>query len=203
MAEELIFENIIKLQTPVGYFSVISGDEMITFSVKRNGIDWPSGVTDDEGNMIGEIHTDTNYCIVIDADKLQTGKTYIVKFVASTGCKWEFCDSDEHTTCYDSIIDSWAVGIGALDPNDQEKEDQAWKYSKTKGFLQKNFIQEQPSYDESNFVQYTVEVLDTYDGYRFKLFDHSLNRIIFEVAWVKIDKFPSIEYEGALGLWLC
>ncbi len=58
-------------------------------------------------------------------------------------------------------------------------------------------------YDETYFVLHTLETLETNDGYRFKLYDSSIDKIYFEVAWIKIGEYPSIDYEGALGLWLC
>lgn len=202
MKAELVFKNITKLQTPVGFFSVSCEDTLIPFSVERNSFDLPSEVYD--GNkVIGTIHTDTNYCIVIDSRKLEIGKEYIVKFFANEDCKWDRCDSDEHTTCFDTIIGEWAVGIGAYDPNDLKKEEQAWDYSERMGFLKQKFVQEPPTYDETTFIEYTVANLKTYDGYRFKVFGYSSDRIYFEVAWIKIDEYPEIEYEGALGYWLC
>ena len=41
------------------------------------------------------------------------------------------------------------------------------------------------------------------NGYSFKLFDYTVDVVCFEVAWIRIDMFSAIEYEGALGLWLC
>ena len=59
------------------------------------------------------------------------------------------------------------------------------------------------SYDERNYEGYTVEALEMNNGYSFKLFDYTVDVVCFEVAWIRIDMFSAIEYEGALGLWLC
>lgn len=201
MDKEYVYRDIIELQTPVGSYIVFSETgERLLFSVIRNTMDWPYEVADHNGNEIAKLHTDTNYCIVIDSKKLDIGKVYKVAF---TSGNWEYCDSDEHTTCYDAVIGDWVVGIGAYDPNDQEKEEQAFAYSKQMGYFERKFIQTPPEYDESKFIKYTVEVLDEYNGYSFRIFDHSFESIAFEVAWIKIEELPAIEYEGALGLWLC
>lgn len=200
--DDLIFENIVKLQTPVGFFNVMSGNDIIPFFVKRNGLDFPLELMDENNNVIGIISTETNYCMMIDVNRLQIGEDYTVRFFADTDCKWEHCDSDDYTTCYNTIIDEWVVGIGAFDPNSQEKDDQAWEYSEKMGFLKENFLQNTPAFDETNFVQYIVEALDTRDGFRFRIFDYSREKIYFEVAWIKIEEYPSINYEDALGLWL-
>lgn len=198
MEETAIYSDIRELETPVGAFTVTSDSEKIAFSVYHNGMgDIPYGVTDDDGRVLGEIRTDTNYRIEIDANSLQIGKEYRIQFSAGT---WEYCDSDERTTCYDAVIDDWAVGIGAYDPNAEEKEDQAWAYSKKMGF--QGYCQEPLQYDESRFRQYDVEALDSLNGYRFKLFDADAKSVRFEVAWIKTGEYETIEYEGALGLWL-
>ena len=59
------------------------------------------------------------------------------------------------------------------------------------------------SYDERNYEGYTVEALEMNNGYSFKLFDYTVDVVCFEVAWIRLDMFSAIEYEGALGLWLC
>ena len=97
MEKEWIYRNIDKLKTPVGWFSVYSGDKKIPFSVVRNGFDVPSEVVDDDGNVLGTIHTDTNYAIVLETRDLELGKEYVVRFSAG---KWAYCNSDDRTTCF-------------------------------------------------------------------------------------------------------
>lgn len=201
MEENIIFKDIDKLCTPVGEYAVVSeSGEHIIFSVRKYYFDFPYEVGDDPEHVIGSIQTDTNYCIEISVDKLQVGTKYKVFF--SKG-RWEFNDSDEHTICYSAVIDDWVVGIGAYDPNDEEKEDQRWAYSKEMGYLEQHLIQAPPNYDESKFREYSVEVLDELNGFEFVLYDKSRDKVRFEVAWIKVEEYPTIEYEGAIGLWLC
>lgn len=201
MEENIIYKDIDKLCTPVGEFVVASENgEHIRFSVRKNYYDIPYEVGNDPEHVIGTIQTDTNYCMEIPADKLQVGIKYKVFF--STG-RWEFNDSDEHTNCYSTVIADWVVGIGAYDPNDEEKEDQMWAYSKEMGYLEQRFVQAPPNYDESKFREYSVEVLDELNGFEFILYDKSRDKVRFEVAWIKIEEYPTIEYEGAIGFWLC
>ena len=199
MEKEYIYKNICELTTPVGFFAVYDGDKRIPFSVARNIIDAHYEVYD-KNSVVGTIHTETNYQIVIESKGLQIGKEYIVKF--SSG-NWAYCDSDEHTTCFSAVIGDWIIGIGAFDPNDYWKDEQMWEYSKTQGFWERGFCQAPPTYDESRFEKYTVEELDDLRGYKFRLFDFNSEYVWFEVAWLQVKDYPSIEYEGALGLWLC
>ena len=200
MEKEYIYKHIRELNTPAGVVAVYDGDKKMPFSVVRNCMDIPYKIYGDGGEMIGTIHTETNYQIIIKSKELQIGKEYIIKF--SCG-KWEYCDSDEHTTCYCTTVDDWVIGIGAYDPCDYWKDEQMWKYSKQQGFLERGFCQAPPIYDESHFEKYTVEELDDLSGYKFKLFDYKSDSIRFEVAWLQVKDYPIIECESALGLWLC
>lgn len=200
MVKEFVFENLMELETPVGFFAVFDGDQKIPFSVEKNCMSIPAEVRDKEEKLIGTIQSNTNYDIVIAASKLEIGKEYIICF--SDGV-WNYCSSDEHTTCYFTVIDNWAIGIGAYDPNDQSKDDQTWEYSEKKGYLKQRFLQPPPYYDESEFRRYTVEPLDDSRGYKFKIFDREFDYVWFEVAWIEINEFPIDKYESALGLWLC
>lgn len=200
MEKEYIYKHILELITPVGFFAVYDGDRKIPFSVVRNGMDVPYEVHDNDKNIIGTIHTDTNYQIVLETKDLQIGREFIIKF--SHG-EWGYCDSDEHTTCYCTTVGDWVIGIGAYDPNDCWKEEQTWEYSRRQGFWESGVCQAPPTYDESQFEKYTVEELDDFSGYKFRLFDYKSDRTRFEVAWLQVKDYPIIEYEGALGLWLC
>ena len=200
MKEDIIYKDIDKLCTPVGEFVVVSEcGERIRFSVRKNYFDIPYEISENSEHATGIIQTDTNYCILIDSDKLQVGINYKVFFSAG---QWEFNDSDEHTNCYSTVIDDWVVGIGAYDPNDEEKEDQMWAYSKKMGYLDQNFVKAPQRFDESKFRGYSVEALDELNGFEFVLYDKSKEQVYFEVAWIKIEKYKTIEYESAIGLWL-
>lgn len=200
MKKEYVYTNIRELITPKGFFAVYDDDKKIPFSVLRNSMDMPCKVYGNHDEVVGTIHTETNYQIVIESKKLQIDKEYIIKF--SCG-KWEYCDSDEHTTCYCTTVNDWVIGIGTFDPCECWKEEQVWKYSKEKSVLERSFCQAPFSYDERCFEIYTVEALDDYSGYKFKLFDYKSEFIYFEVAWLQAKDYPIIEYENALGLWLC
>lgn len=97
MEKEYIYKHIQELITPVGCFAIYDGDKKTKFSVVRNSMDIPCEVYGNSGEVVGTIHTETNYQIIIESKELQIGKEYIIKF--SRG-KWEYCDADEHTTCY-------------------------------------------------------------------------------------------------------
>lgn len=200
MDTKMVYKDIQKLETPVGEFTVTGESENISFSVYKNEMNFPHEVTDENGLILGQIQAETNYRIEIDAKSLKIGREYRIQF--SDGI-WEYCDSDERTTCYCSTIHGWVVGIGAFDPNADEKDRQMWNYSKEMGFLEKGYCQEPPQYDQSVFRRYTAEALDSLDGYRFQLFDDEAETVSFEVAWIKIESYAPDEYETALSLWLC
>lgn len=82
MEESIIYKDIDKLCTPVGEFVVVSeSGERIRFSVRKNYYDVPYEVGEDSEHVTGTIQTDTNYCIIIDSDKLQVGTNYKVFFL--------------------------------------------------------------------------------------------------------------------------
>ena len=197
-SNEWICENMRKLETPVGSFCVSDGVNNLHFSICSNYMNYPYEVYDENIAVVGKIETKTNYRIAIPTANMIIGREYTISF--SDG-KWCLCDEDENTTCYDTVIDNWAVGIGAFDPNRQSKEYQRfdYEYKRKLGIgLERIF-----EYDESDFDYYTVDVLDDYSGYTFKLFDYSEEYIYFQVAWVEIKEYKPIEYEYALGIWLC
>lgn len=199
MKKEFIYKDIEELITPVGSFTIQFGSSRIRFSVKRNTFDLPYNIYDENQNSIGCIQTETNYQIVIDKSLLEIGKEYTIRF--SSG-KWEYCDSDEHTVCFNTVIDDWVVGIGSYDPCDSQKEEQAFDYSERMGFLKRKRIQVPSEYDESKFSNFTTEQLESCNGFSFKIYDQSEFSVWFNVAWIRIEKYPKIEYEGAIGFWL-
>ena len=190
------YNDINSFITPVGEFVVQSETgEFIDFSVKR--------YADEREVDIGEdmytIHTDNHYILKINIDNLQIGTKYKIYF--SEG-KWEYCDGDEHTVCYSTVIDDWVVGIGAFDPTDEEKIDQAWAYSKENGWLDKHMMLYPPHFDESKFKAYSVSGLEELNGFEFVVYDKSRDTVVFGVAWVKKEDYPLAAYNYALGLWL-
>lgn len=202
---ELVYENITKLQTPVGFFCVSDENGLIPFSVERYTLQRPYEVTDDDENVIGHIIIDTPYLISLDVDTLQTGKEYIVKFMPNGECQWEYCDSDEDSTSYSTRIGEWVIGIGGYDINTWSKYKQRLQYSIEQGYVKNDsgFLVDPPEYDETKLVGYIADALDSLDGYQFRVIDSHFKIIRFSVAWVKVDQYPVIEYENALGSWLC
>ncbi|MDE6501418.1 MAG: hypothetical protein K2L10_04990 [Ruminococcus sp.] len=183
---EYIFYNIKDLITPVGNFSVYYEDKKIPFSVIRNNFDIP----------YGEINISDTYYILISTSDLEIGSVYRVVF--SCG-EWEFEASDEHTYCYCSVIENWAVGIGAYDPNDDEKIAQIFQYSKLNSF---NTLRCPDKYDESKFISHIIEPLPENNGYSFRMLDKSQEDIQFPVAWIEINEYSAETYKNALGFWL-
>ena len=202
MEENWIFEDIYELTTPVGVFSVTDGRKNVMFSVKKSSYGMPYDVVDEDNNIIGNISTDTSYVIIISTDELEIGKEYRISFSAGN---WYYCDSDERTTCYYTVIGEWMVGIGACDPMDDNKLEQAIKYTIKNTHQDPNkarCIHEPDKYDESDFKYYTVYPLYENNGYMFKLFDREAESVCFDVCWIKIDEYDEEEYESAVGFWL-
>lgn len=192
-------KNALELSTPVGNFAVFDGTRRISFSIIQNPSNEAAEVYDTTGAMVGYIQTDNNYQLLIDPGPLEIGKKYVILFSAG---EWEYCNSGQHAVCYFSLIDHWMVGIGAYDPNDDQKTEQAWHHSKQFGYLEKGFIQHPPVYDESSFSEYTVEPLADRCGFTFKLFDKAFDYVRFEAAWIHVDNNQINRYTNALGLWL-
>ena len=199
MNREWIYKDIYELRTPVGSFTVNSDLEKVKFSVSKSSFNIPWKVTDDKNCLIGEIEVNTNYDILINTDDIITDAEYRILF--SNG-KWDFCDSDDNTVCFDSVIDGWVIGIGAFDWNEEEKHIQALEYSKKSGFLASRIIQEPDHYDESKFEKYAINWLDEKNGFAFKKIDNTLDYLCFHVAWIKAENFQTIDYEAAIGFWL-
>ena len=193
-------QHMQKLTTPVGSFSVFCDKVMMPFCVVENKCFISAEVYDNDGSVIGTILPDSICEVLIDVKDLEVGTEYAIMF--SLG-KWNYCDADQHTTCYHAYIGDWVVGIGAYDPNDEEKENQARRYSVEQGFLQQGFILDPPSFDEQSFKRYTVEALTDLRGYKFKVYDKDFDYVRFDVAWVRVKNFSVNAYTEAMGMWLC
>lgn len=197
---EYIFENILQLDTPVGYFSVNHGRLKIPFSVKKNSYNVPYNIYDMKNeHILDTVQIETNYAIVIDVNEMKVGSLYSISF--SNG-QLKFCDSDEHTEAFTTTINNWSIGIGSYNPNDDEEYDQAEEYSKKLGTYAKGTIVEPPFYDESKLRKYRVWFSERANGFKFKLLDKSIEKIVFPVAWMKNDELESFYYEDALSFWL-
>lgn len=193
--ESFIYKNIIKLETPVGYFFVTDGKNNIPFSVQKNNFNVPYEVYDNK-EIIGELNTDTNYDLVIDVNDIKIGSCYYIKF--SVG-NLSFGGSDEHTESIVTTINNWSVGIGAYNPNDDEELEQAAIYTGN----DKGYIQYPPVFDETKFVRYSLSSpFEHSDGFEFKLLDYSYPEITFKVAWIENDRFDKETYEDAISFWI-
>lgn len=191
-----IHEDIAELKTPVGYFFVTDGNVNIPFSIKKNTFNVPYQIYDDNNQVIDEINIETNYDLVIDANKIELGCYYYIRFSNGT---FSFGGSDEHTESIVTTIENWSVGIGSYNPNDDEEIEQAnFCTGKDKGYNQYP-----PVFDEKRFVRYTVSsASESSGGFEFKLLDYSYPEIVFKVAWIKNDTYDKDTYEDALGFWL-
>lgn len=193
-----IYHKICSLPTPCGEITVRDENgEPCRFSVEKNF--FCSDYTLYHGTEEEEaVNTDTNYDICIHTEDLAIGHVYKI---ALTGCRLRFGDSDEHTQAVSGTSNGYSIAIGSYDPNDEEKLDQAYAYSREQGFLSRIGIMPPPQYDESRFVQYDVEMLEDHSGFWFRLIDRSLPEVTFSVAWIKNEHDDPWAYEGAVGYW--
>ena len=180
--EDIIFENVPKLKTPVGEFRVSTDNgEEVLFSVQKNSFDSPYDIySSDKARKQGSIATETNFTILIPTASLTVGAEYTIHFDQGA---WAHCDSTEHAICYSATIEDWVIGIGSFVPGDATLENKA--------------------FDEAFVPHYTVEGLAEFNGFKFKLLDDSLEFVPFDVAWLKADMMPVSTCLKALGFWLC
>lgn len=195
--EDFVYKNIIKLNTPVGYFFVSNGKENIPFSVRKSIFNVPYNIYNDNNQkIIEELNTETNYDLVIDVKSLKLNHYYNIGF--SNGI-WHFGGSDEHTESIVTTIDNWSVGIGAYNPNEDEEIEQAILYTGK----EKGYIQHPQTFDETKFVRYSVSsAFEFSDHFEFKLLDYSYPEIVFNVAWIENGGYDKEIYEDALDFWL-
>lgn len=191
---KVLYRDILRLETPVGHFSIQSPNGPVHFNVIESIFDIPYEVKDRNGNSLGIIDTPTKYEIVLESDTLALDTEYSIRF--SNG-SWGYADSDEFQDSAEATINGWVIGIGAIDPNRKEKEHQAQRYADSIG---QHMWPAQ--FDESRFERYSVDMADDYNGYLFKLYDKQVEHIGFFVAWVKIEGYKPIEYRRALGNWI-
>lgn len=193
-----IHRHIDSLPTPCGEITVTDGTgSRIRFSVKANPFrpDYHLfyGTEKEEA-----INTDTNYLICIQSCDLI--KSHVYK-ICLTGSQLQYGDSDEHTEAVSGTSSGYSIAIGACDPNDDEKMKQAYEHSEKHGFLAHNIIVSPSRYDESQFVQYDVEMLTDHSGFSFHLIESSIEEISFPVAWIKNRYKNLLDYEAAVEFW--
>lgn len=196
-----IYDQIDFLSTPCG--KIVVKDERgqtCKFSVKKNSY------SPDYTMFYGTVHakvlnTDTNYSLYINIAALELGHTYIIRL---EGSELHYGDSDEHTVCVSGTSNGYSIAIGAYDPNDDEKNYQAYENGVKQGM--EHMIIDLSEYDESRFEEYDVNMLDDCSGFSFRLIDHSKDWIVFSVAWVKNKYYAeecesAVEYESAVEFW--
>lgn len=193
-----IYRHVDFLSTPCGEIMVTDENEKkIRFSVKENPYrpDYRLfyGTENEE-----VVNTNTNYLICIQACDLMIGHMYKI---CIKGGQLHFGSSDEHTAAVSGTLNGYSIAIGSYDPNDEEKLEQAYKYSEKQGFLARNMIIHPSQYDESQFVEYDVEMLENHSGFAFRLLDDSIQEIEFPVAWIKNEYENLLDYEEAVELW--
>lgn len=193
-----IYRHIDSLLTPCGEINVTNeAGKRIRFSIKANPFDPDYHLfygTEKEETL----DTDTNYLLCIQTCDLSIGQVYKISL---TGSRLSYGDSDEHTEAVSGTANGYSIAIGAYDPNDDEKQGQAYKRSKRSGFLSQGKIELPAKYDESKFVKYDVEMLEDHAGFSFRLLECSVEEIAFPVAWVK-HKYKNLpDYEAAVEFW--
>lgn len=193
-----VYRQIESLPTPCGKIVVMDeAGTLCKFSVRKNPYSPDYHLFYGTPQEIA-FNTDTNYLLCVSVESLKIGHTYKICLL---GAPLQYGDSDEHTQAVSGTVNGHSIAIGAYDPNDEEKEKQAYQYSAAIGSLAQKMIIDPPQYDESHFVQYDVEMLEDFSGFSFRPLDRSIEEIVFPVAWVK-NEYPSrLEYEGAVELW--
>lgn len=186
------------LFTPCGDILVVDrAGKQIPFTVKENSYGTDYELTNSKGER-KDVNTKTKYDVLLDVADLTLDEEYKI---CLHGAKLHYGDSDEHTECVSGSANGYSIAIGAYDPNDEDKMDQAYAYSKATGYLAKRVLVCPPEYDESKFIRYDVEMLEDCSGFRFRLIDLSWPTVIFPVAWIKNEPGEEMYYEGAVEFW--
>lgn len=195
---EWIYRQINRLSTPCGEISVVDGQgRKCRFSVRNNPYQTDYRLFCGTGRE-RVLHTETNFLLCVPASELRLGETCQVRL---TGTRLGFGGSDEHTEAVSGSANGCSIAIGAYDPNDDEKQRQAYEYSQQQGFLARRMILPPPQYDKSRFVGYEVDMLEDYSGFRFRRLEKTVQEICFTVAWVACEPEHCTEYEAAVEFW--
>lgn len=182
--------------TPCGKITVVDENgECVPFTIEKNGFDCPYSFEDAEGKTV-TLTTDANFTLNISSSDLIRGRSYRVSV---SGVKMGYGDSDERTECVSGCANGYCIALGSYLPNDDEKMDQALKYSERMGF--QHSIVYPRKFDTAKFSKYDAEMLDDCSGFCFYLLDNSVSQICFEVAWIKSDGINDSEYESAVQFW--
>lgn len=173
-----LFTDITEFRLPTGVVTIKdSYGNLIPFTVKRSYGHFVREVLDKKKErLLKYIHTDDDYEIVVDCDRLVVGEEYVYGFDG----KFEFSDysSDEHCYSDGGFIGEYAVAIGTQDFNDDI------------------------GYSNEPLWFYQVYPSEIISGYHFKLIKKERDNIFFRLAWMKADYFPE-EVLHALVYWTC
>ncbi|WP_146552576.1 hypothetical protein [Rummeliibacillus sp. SL167] len=198
--DDRILKNLTELNTPIGTITVKCSKENIPFDAVPDSYFTDYEIFDEDNETIlAHIFADANYQIRIATSNLKIAEKYIIKF---NGGIFDYNAGDEHTISLTGTFGGYSIGLSAYDPNDDEKMEQAYAYSKEKRYLEQNMIVEPTKYDISKFAQYTLDVLEDMSGYSFTLIDRSCEYIFFSVAWIRLDTFDADTYEAAVDFWI-
>lgn len=195
MQNQRIYSDVVDFMSPIGSFVITCNKSTrIPFHIERI-TEYIYPLFSDEGIEYGELENSDLYNILIPVSTLVLGKDYEIVF---TGKPLENTVSGERTYGKMGVIDNYVIGISAYDPNDDEKSNQDYQYSRDKGFLDRNIIVPKEKYNKTYSIQYELKD-DCINGFRFELLDYSREYIYFSVAWLKNDN-PSAE--DAIEYWI-
>lgn len=184
-----VMENIESLPTPCGEILITDpSGKRCRFSVQKSLFDIDYYLFEGTENEEA-VNTDTNYKLVLETKDLVVGELYEIRLL---GASLHYGTGDDHTEAVAGTACGYSIAIGAYDPNDYEKIDQLCDASRNCTGLE---------YDKSNFIEYDIEMLLDYSGFSFCLLDRSVDKIYFDVAWIKNEHEDSSAYESAVGFW--
>ena len=176
--ETPLFTDITEFRLPTGVVSIKdSRGNPVPFTVKRSYGHHVRAVLDKKKErLLKYIHTDDDYVIVVDCDRLVVGEEYVYRFDGEY--KYSDYSSDEHCYSNGGFSGEYAVAIGTQDFNDDNR------------------------YNNTPFWFYEVYPSEDISGYHFKLINKERDNIFFRLAWMKADYFPE-EVLSTLVDWTC
>ncbi len=191
-------EKITKLETPCGVITVSdSSGNLIPFSLKPSTYNVPYEVYVDNNPTI-VLTPEQNLHICISPSDIEKNKEY---FIILEGTPLHFGGSDERSVCVTGSSNGYSIGLGAYIHNEEERDHQAYLFSKKMGYYEKGFIQDPPHFDESTFEWFDTEMLEDKQGFVFHRIDDTPKDIIFTTAWLSNELASADECEGAVDFW--
>lgn len=191
-------EKITKLETPCGVITVSDASgSLVPFSLKPNPYQVPYEIEKDNQPTI-VLTPEQNLLICISPSDIEKNKEY---FIILEGTSLDFGGSDERSVCVTGSSNGYSIGLGAYIHNEEERDHQAYLFSKKMGYYDQGFIQEPPQFDESSFEWYDTEMLEDKQGFVFHRIDDTPKDIFFPVAWISNKLASADECEGAVDFW--